>query len=82
MSQRNFILKPQSTHHIACIAAGSFVERMKFHSMLIFFVFLNFLVYCIVTHWFWGGGFLGKWGVIDFAGGFVVHIVTGLFFCT
>ena len=52
---------------------------MKFHSMLIFFFFWHFLVYCIVAHWLWTPqGYLAQWGAIDFAGGFVVHIVSGL----
>merc|ERR1712127_300156 len=62
----------------AAITAGSYSERMKLSSMLIFFVFWHFLVYCPVAHWVWGGGFLQKWGVLDFAGGNVVHIVSGV----
>lgn len=62
----------------AAITAGSYAERMKFSSMLIFFALWHFLVYCPVAHWVWGGGFLMKWGVLDFAGGNVVHIVSGV----
>ena len=62
----------------ACITAGSFAERMKFHSMLLFFFLWHCLVYCPVAHWVWGGGFLMQWGVLDFAGGNVVHILSGV----
>jgi ammonia channel protein AmtB len=63
----------------AAITASSFAERMKFSSMLIFFIFWHFLVYCPVAHWLWSaGGFMQTWGVLDFAGGNVVctlHLV-------
>ena len=62
----------------AAITAGSYAERMKLSSMLIFFALWHFLVYCPVAHWVWGGGFLMRWGVLDFAGGNVVHIVSGV----
>jgi len=62
----------------ATIAAGSFAERMKFHSMLIFFFLWHCTVYCVVAHWVWGNGYLQQWGFIDFAGGDVVHIVAGV----
>ena len=59
----------------ACIAAGSFAERMKLHSMLIFFFLWHCLVYCPVAHMNWHpNGILRRWGVLDFAGGNVVHI--------
>ena len=61
----------------AVIAAGSFAERMKFPSMLIFFFFWHCWVYCPIAHWHWGQGYLARWGVLDFAGGHVVHIVAG-----
>jgi Amt family ammonium transporter len=54
---------------------------MKFLSMLIFFFFWHFMVYCFVVHWVWTvPGYLSRWGVRDFAGGYVIHIVAGLFF--
>jgi len=62
----------------AAIAAGSFAERMKFSSMLIFFFIWHCWVYCPVANWHWGGGFLAQWGILDFAGGSVVHIVGGV----
>jgi Amt family ammonium transporter len=57
---------------------GAFAERMKFLSYLIFTVFWLFLVYFPVTHWVWSSdGWLAKMGILDFAGGIVVHISAG-----
>ncbi len=60
------------------LIVGAFVERMKFSAMLLFVTFWVILVYAPVTHWVWGGGFLGEDGVLDFAGGTVVHINAGV----
>ena len=57
---------------------GAFVERMKFSAVLLFTGLWLFLVYAPVTHWVWGGGWLSKMGVIDFAGGLVVHATAGI----
>jgi Amt family ammonium transporter len=57
---------------------GSLVDRIKFSAMLWFVGLWSILVYAPVTHWVWGGGFLGKAGVLDFAGGTVVHINAGI----
>jgi len=57
---------------------GSIVDRMKFSSLLIFMTVWLFVVYVPVCHWVWGGGFLGNDGVLDFAGGTVVHINAGI----
>lgn len=57
---------------------GAFAERMKFSAMLIFSLLWTMLVYAPVCHWVWGGGFLQKMGVLDFAGGIVVHITAGV----
>jgi ammonium transporter, Amt family len=57
---------------------GSIVDRMKFSSLLIFMSIWLFAVYVPVCHWVWGGGFLGGDGVLDFAGGTVVHINAGV----
>ena len=57
---------------------GAFAERMKFSAMLAFVAAWLLLVYGPVCHWVWGGGFLGDHGVIDFAGGTVVHINAGI----
>jgi Amt family ammonium transporter len=60
------------------LIAGSFAERMKFSAMLIFMGAWLLLVYAPIAHWVWGGGFLGGAGVLDFAGGTVVHINAGV----
>lgn len=57
---------------------GGFAERMKFSAMLLFSVIWLILVYVPVTHWVWGGGWLGAMGLYDFAGGTVVHITAGV----
>lgn len=57
---------------------GAAADRMKFSSMLWFMALWLLLVYCPVAHWVWGGGFLGAAGVLDFAGGIVVHINAGI----
>ncbi|MEG7523876.1 MAG: ammonium transporter [Chromatiales bacterium] len=57
---------------------GGYAERMKFSAMLIFSTVWLILVYIPVTHWVWGGGWLGKMGLYDFAGGTVVHITAGV----
>lgn len=60
------------------LIAGAFAERMKFSALLIFTILWLFIVYVPVAHWVWGGGFLGGDGVLDFAGGTVVHINSGI----
>jgi Amt family ammonium transporter len=60
------------------LIAGAFAERMKFSAMLWFMGLWLLLVYCPIAHWVWGGGFLGSAGVLDFAGGTVVHINAGV----
>ncbi|MCP8898844.1 ammonium transporter [Gilvimarinus xylanilyticus] len=60
------------------LIVGAFAERMKFSSMLIFSSLWLLAVYVPVCHWVWGGGFLGQWGLLDFAGGTVVHITAGV----
>jgi Amt family ammonium transporter len=57
---------------------GSVVDRMKFSSLLVFMALWSVIVYIPVCHWVWGGGFLSKDGVLDFAGGTVVHINAGI----
>ena len=57
---------------------GGFAERMKFSAMLLFSALWLLLVYVPVTHWVWGGGWLGSMGLYDFAGGTVVHITAGV----
>jgi len=57
---------------------GAFVERMKFSAILWFTSFWTLLVYVPVCHWIWGGGWLAQLGVVDFAGGIVVHTTAGI----
>jgi Amt family ammonium transporter len=60
------------------LIAGAFAERMKFSAMMWFMALWSLFVYAPIAHWVWGGGFLGDWGVLDFAGGTVVHINAGV----
>ncbi|MES9937335.1 MAG: ammonium transporter [Sedimenticola sp.] len=60
------------------LIVGGFAERMKFSSMLLFSGIWLILVYVPITHWVWGGGWLGEMGLYDFAGGTVVHITAGV----
>jgi Amt family ammonium transporter len=60
------------------LIAGAFAERMKFSAMMWFMGLWSILVYSPIAHWVWGGGFLGGLGVLDFAGGTVVHINAGV----
>ncbi|MBN9076375.1 MAG: ammonia channel protein [Rhizobiales bacterium 65-79] len=60
------------------LIAGAFAERMKFSALLWFMGLWLVFVYCPIAHWVWGGGFLGSAGVLDFAGGTVVHINAGV----
>ncbi|MCS6927749.1 MAG: ammonium transporter, partial [Candidatus Binatia bacterium] len=59
------------------LITGAFAERMKFGAMLVFAALWSVAVYCPVAHWLWGGGWLGKLGALDFAGGAVVHLSSG-----
>ena len=60
------------------LITGAFADRMKFSAMCWFMVLWSILVYAPIAHWVWGGGFLGGDGVLDFAGGTVVHINAGI----
>ncbi len=60
------------------LICGSFADRMKFSAMMWFMAAWSLLVYSPIAHWVWGGGFLGAWGVMDYAGGTVVHINAGV----
>jgi len=60
------------------IIAGAMADRLRFSAMLLFMALWLILVYCPIAHWVWGGGFLGQAGVLDFAGGIVVHINAGV----
>ncbi|HJM36575.1 MAG: ammonium transporter [Dehalococcoidales bacterium] len=60
------------------LITGAFAERMKFSTFLVFIVLWVTIVYAPVAHWVWGGGWLGGLGALDFAGGTVVHINSGV----
>ncbi len=64
---------------ITCaLVAGAVADRMRFSAFLLFTIAWLFIVYVPIAHWVWGGGFLGALGVLDFAGGIVVHINAGV----
>ncbi len=60
------------------LITGAFAERMKFSAYVIFIVVWVTVVYAPLAHWVWGGGWLGALGVLDFAGGSVVHMSSGV----
>ena len=70
----------QMTFAIITVAlvAGSVADRMRFSAYLMFCVSWFMFVYVPLAHWVWGGGFLGTAGVLDFAGGLVVHLSAGI----
>src|SRR6476659_7830236 len=58
----------------AALISGAIVERMRFSAYVVFISLWSLVVYSPVAHWVWGGGWLAKWGALDFAGGTVVHV--------
>jgi ammonium transporter, Amt family len=62
----------------AALICGAVADRMKFSALLVFLAAWSLVVYAPITHWVWGGGFLADAGVLDFAGGTVVHINSGV----
>ena len=60
------------------LVVGAFAERMRFSAMMVFSGVWLLVVYAPVCHWVWGGGWLGSMGLLDFAGGTVVHITAGV----
>ena len=58
----------------AALISGAIVERMRFSIYVLFITLWALLVYSPVAHWVWGGGWLARWGALDFAGGTVVHV--------
>jgi len=60
------------------LVCGAFADRMKFSALVLFMILWSIFVYAPIAHWVWGGGFLGGLGVLDFAGGTVVHINAGV----
>lgn len=74
-----FMLYQMTFAVITCaLVAGSVAERMKFSAFMLFCALWLFIVYVPSAHWVWGGGFLQKMGLLDFAGGTVVHINAGI----
>ncbi|TDI70332.1 MAG: ammonium transporter [Bacteroidetes bacterium] len=59
------------------LITGAFINRITFKAFLIFLVFWQLLVYYPFVHMIWGGGIMAQWGVLDFAGGIVVHATAG-----
>ena len=59
------------------LVVGALIERLRFSAVLLFAALWSLLVYAPVAHWVWGGGWLGGLGVLDYAGGLVVHISAG-----
>ena len=62
------------------LICGAFAERMKFSTMCVFMLLWGTFIYCPLAHWVWGGGLLAKWdpAPLDFAGGLVVHLSSGV----
>ncbi|HZE79062.1 MAG TPA: ammonium transporter [Nitrososphaeraceae archaeon] len=60
------------------LLTGAVAERMKFSAFVLFITAWSFLIYYPLVHWIWGGGWLGKLGVVDFAGGIVIHTSAGM----
>jgi ammonium transporter, Amt family len=59
------------------LIAGAIADRMKFSAFMWFMSLWLLLIYVPIAHWVWGGGFLGTWGALDYAGGTVVHLNAG-----
>jgi Amt family ammonium transporter len=59
------------------LIAGAIADRMKFSAFMWFMSLWLIFIYCPIAHWVWGGGFLGTWGALDYAGGTVVHLNAG-----
>jgi len=60
------------------LVVGAYAERVRYSGMLVFSLLWLLVVYLPVAHWVWGGGWLQKMGVMDFAGGLVVHLNAGM----
>ena len=60
------------------LITGAFAERMRFAAFALFILLWAILIYNPMAHWVWGGGFLAKLGALDFAGGLVIHILSGV----
>src|SRR5215510_4725232 len=62
----------------AALISGAIVERMRFSAYVLFISLWSIVVYAPIAHWVWGGGWLARWGALDFAGGTVVHVNAGI----
>ena len=60
------------------LITGAFAERKRFSALILFSALWSIAIYCPLAHWIWGGGWLAKLGALDFAGGAVVHISSGV----
>jgi ammonium transporter, Amt family len=60
------------------LIVGGFAERMRFSAVVLFSALWLLVVYAPITHWVWGGGWLAEMGLLDFAGGTVVHVTAGV----
>lgn len=60
------------------LITGAFAERIRFKAFAVFIVLWSILIYNPMAHWVWGGGFLAELGALDFAGGLVIHILSGV----
>lgn len=60
------------------LITGAFAERKRFSALILFAALWSIAIYCPLAHWIWGGGWLAKLGALDFAGGAVVHISSGV----
>ena len=60
------------------LISGAFAERMKFGAFCVFILLWSIFIYNPMAHWVWGGGFLANLGALDFAGGLVIHILSGV----
>ena len=76
-AQAHFVYQEMFAIITPALITGAFADRVKFKSYLWFLVLWSILVYIPFVHWIWGGGLLAQQGVLDFAGGLVVHVSAG-----
>ena len=76
-AQAHFVYQEMFAIITPALITGAFADRVKFKSYLWFLVLWSILVYIPFVHWIWGGGWLAQQGVLDFAGGMVVHVSAG-----
>ena len=76
-AQAHFVYQEMFAIITPALITGAFADRVNFKSYLFFLVLWSILIYIPLAHWIWGGGFLAQLGVLDFAGGVVVHASAG-----